>query len=108
SVAMTAPFIFVGFLLSLLYSDKRKERFLSLIYATISTIVLSLSVILPMLEQTAYTELKVPTGRALNGLQVSVYFSKLLDNTIAYYGIGLVIGLLLVASFIVFSKFSNF
>lgn len=94
SVALNAFFILVGFLICLLRSDQRIERVQAFVKATLTTLLLSASFLLPMIEQSAFVELKVPQPRVPYGLQLPNYITNILANNFSYFGIGFVLFLL--------------
>lgn len=91
SVAILAILILVTLVTSFFFWDFKLKRLLSLFYATILTILLSAFFLLPFLEQSSAQELKVPTGKNINGILPSSLFQEIINNNLLGYSIGLVI-----------------
>lgn len=91
SVAMIAVIMGIAMLLSLPFWNSIKKRLVALVYATISTVLLSISFLIPFIQQSIAQDLKVPSPGYLVGMPFPDMFNKILRNDLSGYTIGLII-----------------
>lgn len=83
------------FLVSIWFWDKKKQRILSLFYAGVTAVLLSLGSLLPMVELFRTNTLQIPGGTGLS-LQRSVFslptlLGKMLRNETSAHSVGLIV-----------------
>jgi hypothetical protein len=91
SVAMIAVFMGIAFLLTFPFWNNKKKRITALVYATISTLLLSGGFLVPFIQQSFAQTLKVPNPGTLIGTPPSDMLGKILNNDLSGYTIGLVL-----------------
>lgn len=91
SVAMIT-FIIAFFIITTFYFwDHKLERIKYFALATGMTVLTSIGVIIPLLEQSKYTPLKIPTGNQLNGIERKSLWLNTINSNVFSYGIGLIL-----------------
>lgn len=96
SVAMVAAFISIIIILTIFFWDKRNKRIFLLLFATMSTVLLSLSFLLPFYQQSNAQEVKVPSSKGLVVPKISDTFTGILTNDLQKYTVGLLIFICLI------------
>lgn len=107
SVAMIIAVMGIAIVLTLYYWNEKIKRILSLFYATICTLLLSLGFLVPFLQQSKAQELKVPNATSLSGMNPFEMLSSILNNNLAGYTIGLVIFLCIFVTLFKFDKLNK-
>lgn len=96
SLALNAAYILLFIILALPFMNHRGQRALAMAKAAAFALLMSLPALVPMLLQSRKDDLLIPTASRLNWLQTpSDLFDNFLNNDIARYSAGLLIGLAL-------------
>lgn len=108
SVAMISTLIALFLIGSFIFWDKKRERIKMLIYATGTTIILSLGFLVPFLYRMLTNDLNTPTGINLEGIPVKYFIEFVVKNAPNGYTIGSVIFLGTLFSLLKIKKLTSF
>lgn len=108
SVAMSTFFIGIGMILCLILKKERKERFFALMKAACLTVLLSLVIVIPIVEQVTFQKLYTPMKFPFQPLSLGKLFKNALLSDLSSHTIGVMVLAGAGLTFFFFRRLRNF